>query len=179
MIYAQIDNPEEIRRIDEALSKAEKKNWYRRLMIIKFSATKQLSVPELAQMFNLCQPTIRYYIHTYNTSGLDALVPQSPPGCTGKITHVTKTDWDKLFEQTPDQYDRLNTDSRQWTLELIQDYLQKYHQISVTISTIHNALKRTGRGTGRSKLRVGSPDPDYQVKRETIQEMQNLPSWDN
>ena len=148
-------------------------------MIIKLSATKQLSVPELAQMFNLCQATIRYYIHTYSKSGLDELLPQSPPGCIGKITHFTKADWDKLFEQTPNRYDRLNSDSRQWTLELIQYYLQQYHQISVTISTIHNALGRNGRRTGRSKLRVGSPDPDYPVKRETIQGIQNLPSWDN
>ena len=59
MIYAQIGNQTEIQRIDDELSKAEKKNWYRRLMIIKLSATNQLSVPELAQMFNLCQATIR------------------------------------------------------------------------------------------------------------------------
>ena len=152
MIHAKISDPTEIQRIDEQLSKAEKKNWYRRLMIIKLSATQQLNVPELGRMFSLSAATVRKYIHTYNKAGLDALIPQSPPGRPGKITHLTQADFDKLFEQTPNEYDRLNTDSRQWTLKLIQRYLLEYHQISVTLPTIYNALRRSGRRTDRSKL---------------------------
>jgi len=179
MIYAQITDKNEIERIDEEISKAQKKNFYRRLVIIKLSATQQISVPQLSKMFNLSKATVRHYIHTYNTGGLAAIVPQSPPGRRGKITHFTKADWDRLFEQTPNQYQHLNTDSRQWTLELIQLYLEKYHQIRVTVPAIYTALRRTGRRTGRSKLRVGSPDPHYQPKRDCIKEMTNLPQWDN
>lgn len=102
-------------------------------------------------------------------------MPQSPPGRKGKITHLRKANWDKILEQTPNQYQLLNTDSRQWTLELIVLYLQKYHQISVTTPAVYYALRRTGRRTGRSKLRIGSPDPDYQVKRQTIEKLTNLP----
>ncbi len=179
MIYAQLSTPEDIDRIEAHLSKAEKKNWYRRLMIIKVSATQRLSVPQLAEMFGVCEPTVRKYIHIYNQSGLDALLPQSPPGYNGKITHLTRADFDKILEQTPNEYERLNTDSRQWTLKLIARYLLEYHQIEVTLPTVYNALRRTGRRTGRSKLRVGTPDPDYQVKREVIEELQNFLSRDN
>ena len=98
-------------------------------------------------------------------------MPKSPPGCRGKITHFSKSDWSRLLEQTPNQHEKLQTDSRQWTLELIRAYLKAYHEISVTPPAIHLALRRVGYRTGRSKLRVGSPDADYQAKRHQLTEL--------
>ena len=175
MIYARIQTNKQFQRLEEELERSQKKNWYRRLMIIKLSATEKRSVAQLSKMFDLCPATVRNYIRTYNLGGPKALVPQSPPGRKGKITRLQKTDWDAILEQTPNQYQLLNTDSIQWTLQLMVDYLDQYYQISVSIPAVYYALRRTGRRTGRSKLRVGSPDPDYQVKRQAIKEMTNLP----
>ena len=119
MIYVELRDDAALERLESALSEAKKPQWYRRLMIIKLSATEGLSVPKLAKMFNVSDDSVRSYIHKYNTLGLEDLMPKSPPGCRGKITHFSKSDWDRLFEQTPDQYEKLQTDSRQWTLELI------------------------------------------------------------
>ena len=174
MIYAELRDGSALERLDAALCEATKPQWYRRLLIIKLSATEGLSVPKLARMFNLSDDSVRSYIHKYNTSGLEALMPKSPPGCRGKITHFRKSDWDRLFEQTPDQYEKLNTDSRQWTLELMSVYLKAYHEISITPPAIHMALRRVGYRTGRSKLRVGSPDPEYQAKRSQLTELASL-----
>ena len=174
MIYAELRDGSALERLDAALCEATKPQWYRRLLIIKLSATEGLSVPKLARMFNLSDDSVRSYIHKYNTSGLEALMPKSSPGCRGKITHFRKSDWDRLFEQTPDQYEKLNTDSRQWTLELMSVYLKAYHEISITPPAIHMALRRVGYRTGRSKLRVGSPDPEYQAKRSQLTELASL-----
>ena len=179
MIYADLSDSCALERLDTALSEAKKPQWYRRLMIIKLSGTEGLSVPKLAKMFNLSDDSVRRYIHKYNTSGLEGLMPQSPPGRRGKITHFSKSDWERLFQQTPDQYEKLQTDSRQWTLELISVYFLTYHEISVTPPAIHIALRRTGYRTGRSKLRVGSPDPDYQAKRHQLTELSCLPKRDD
>ncbi len=179
MIYARIQTNKQLQRLEEELDRSQKKNWYRRLMVIKLSATEKRSIVQLSKMFDLCQATIREYIHTYNSGGLRSLVPQSPPGPKGKVTCFSSADWDAIFEQTPNQYQLLNTDSIQWTLQLIVDYLSKYHQISLTVPAAYYALRRTGRRTGRSKLRVGSPDPDYQPKRQAIQEIKNLPPRGN
>ena len=35
-------------------------------------------------------------------------------------------------------------------------------------------MRKTGRRTGRNKLRVGSPDPEYTVKRKSLKEVENL-----
>ena len=178
MIYAEIRDTSALQALDTALCEAEKPKWYRRLLIIKLSATEHLSVQQLAKMFNLSDDSIRSYLHKYNTSGLEALMPKSPPGRRGLITHFSKSDWSRMLEQTPNQYEKLQTDSRQWTLDLMSAYLKAYHEISVSPSAIYFALRRTGYRTGRSKLRVGSPDPEYQAKRKQLTESSCLRRWD-
>jgi transposase len=173
MIYANIKNQEEHIRLQEALRAAKNKNWYRRLQVIELSAEKY-SVQELSDTFKLCEATIRNYIHSYNEGGLDKLAPVKPPGRPPKIAHWTKEQWDEVLERTPNRYERLNRDSFQWTLDGLRSYLKEYHEIDVCIASIYNSLRRTGRRTGRSKLRVGSPDPDYVVKRKQIKELQDF-----
>jgi transposase len=173
MIYARIKSQEEQKRLDDTLKASKTKNWYRRLQIVALSAEKY-PVSRLSEMFNLCQATIRSYIKSYNEGGLDKLAPVKPSGRPPKIADWTKEQWDQVLEQTPDQYEKLNIRSRQWTIERLRLYLKEYHQIDVSISSIYKSLRKTGRRTGRSKLRVGSPDPDYKVKRRHIEELQDF-----
>ena len=174
MIYAEIKDQEERIRFQDAMKASKDKNWYRRLQIIEFSV-KQYSVQELSDRFKLCEATIRNYIHSYNEGGLDKLSPVKPPGRPPKIGHWTKEQWDSVLEQTPDQYQKLNTQSRQWTLERLQLYVKAYHGTDVDVSNIYRSLRKAGRRTGRSKLRVGSPDPVYRVKRKQIENLRDFP----
>jgi transposase len=178
MIYAKLNNPEEKEILERELKSARDKNWYRRLQIIKLSAFRH-TVQELSDEFSLCHQTIRNYINAYNQGGIKSLFPGKSSGRPPKISNWTKQDWDKVLEQTPNQYEKLNTQSRQWTLERLRVYVKEYHNIDVSKVSIHRSLGKTGRRTGRSKLRVGSPDPDYVVKRETIKELRDFPLWDN
>lgn len=178
MIFAKIRNKEEKEQLDDALRSSQKKVWYRRLQIIALSA-KRHTVEQLSKMFDLSKATIRSYIKSYNQRGLDGLMPRKPPGRPPKIAHWTKEQWSEVLEQTPDQYEKLDTHSHQWTLGLMTKYLWEYHQIEVSAVSVHNSLKKTGRRTGRSKLRVGSPDPDYVIKRDRLKEVQNLHYRDN
>ena len=173
MIYAKIKSQKEQKRLYDALKSSQKKNWYRRLQIISLSA-KKYTVQKLSEMFELCEATIRNYVHSYNEGGLDKLKPVKQTGRPPKIGHWTKEQWDEVLEQTPDQYEKLNVKSREWTLERLQLYLKEYHQIEVSIVSIHNSLGKTGRRTGRSKLRVGSPDPVYRVKRKQIENLRDF-----
>ena len=173
MVYAKLKNPEEQKLLNDELKAAKDKNWYRRLQVIQLSAQKH-KVKELSEMFGLCQQTIRNYIHAYNKGGLASLTPGKSPGRPTKIGHWTKEQWDEVLEQTPNQYEKLNTQSRQWTLERLQLYLKEYHEIDVCLSSVYGSLRKTGRRTGRSKLRVGSPDPDYVVKRKQIENLRDF-----
>jgi transposase len=143
MIYANIKSEEERKRLYDAMKASRNKNWYRRLQIIALSAEKH-TVKELSEMFKICQATIRSYINSYNQGGLDKLAPVKPTGRPPKIANWTKEQWDKVLGQTPDQYRKLNTQSRKWTLERLRLYLEKYHNIDVSIVTVHNSLRKTG-----------------------------------
>jgi transposase len=178
MIYAEYKNNEDKEQLLDELKHAKNKNWYRRLQVVKLSAGK-MSVQQLSKMFDLCQNVIRKYINKYNKDGLKGIFPSKPSGRPPKIAHWTKEDWDKIMEQTPDQYEKLNTASRQWTFERLALYVKEYHGVEVTIPCVYYSFKSTGRRTGRSKLRVGSPDPQYTVKRNSKEELQNLPKRDN
>ncbi len=67
MIYAKVDaQVRETMRAEMKTTKTVK--WYRRLKIIDLSS-QGLSVPELSQMFDLFEATIRRYIHHFNEAG--------------------------------------------------------------------------------------------------------------
>lgn len=141
MIFAQIKNQKEREKLDKALNAAKDKKWYRRLKIISLSA-QQYTVPQLSQIFDLCEATIRNYIKSYNKSGLKGLSPDKPPGRPPKIAHWTKKDWDKVLQKTPNRYEKLNTQSSKWTLEKIKKYLYEYHSIDVSTVAIYNSFKK-------------------------------------
>lgn len=144
MIYAKVRNEEEQKRLDDALRTAKTKNWYLRLQIVALS-TQGYDVKKLSQMFNFCNATIRNYINLYNQGGLSRLVPAKHSGRPPKIAHWTREQWDEVLMQAPKQYEELNTDSQRWTLERLRLYLREYHHIDVSIASISNSLRKTGR----------------------------------
>jgi transposase len=173
MIYAEVQDSKAQQDLNDAIQEAKVKKWYVRLLIIALS-TQKYTVQKLSQMFNLCQATVRNYIHAYNQGGLQRLKPVKQPGRPAKLADWTKEQWDKILERTPNQYHQLNTESRQWTLDLLVMYVKEYHQLDVCRSSVYHSLRKTGRRTGRSKLRVGSPDPDYTVKRNQVEKLRHL-----
>jgi transposase len=178
MINAKIKSQEEQQRLDDALRTSRQKSWYRRLQIIVNSA-KGATVKQLSVSFNLSKATIRKYIKAYNQGGIDKLRPVKQTGRPSKIGHWTKQDWEKILERTPDQYEKLGICSHRWTLELMRRYLKEYHEINVGRSSISNSLRKAGWRTGRSKLHVGSPDPEYEVKKQQIGVLEGLPKRGN
>lgn len=178
MIFAHIKSAQDQEALDKALHDAKDKKWYRRLMIIALSA-QRYTVAQLSELFSVCHSTVRRYIHAYNAEGLEGLRAGRSPGRPVKLAHWTKADWDEVLARSPNQYQKLNTESRQWTQELLVVYLREYEGIEVCLSTVYNSLRKTGRRTGRSKLRVGSPDPEYVVKRQVIEGMRSLPTRGN
>ncbi len=178
MIYAIAQTEHAISELQVTLKEVKNAKWYRRLKIIQLSMSG-ISVPQLSEHFDLCQKTVRNYIKTYNHGGIEPLRPIRQAGRPPKVGHLSRDDWTQILRQTPNQYQKLGTDSRQWTLELLVRYTKEYIGEQVTLDTISKALRRCKYRTGRSKLRIGSPDPDYLVKRERVEQLSCLPSRGN
>ena len=178
MIYAWPQTEHAVSELQAVVKTAENAKWYRRLKIIQFSMAGS-NVPQLRKQFEVCTPTIRNDIKAYNANGIQGLIPNKSPGRLPKVGHLSRDQWTQILSQTPNQYDKLSTDSRQWTLELLARYASKYLDRQVTLDTISKALRRCKYRTGRSKLRVGSPDPDYLVKRENVETLTSMPPRGN
>ena len=178
MIFAISSKEDAQSELKLKLQTADNVKWYRRLKIIQLSMAKT-TVPQLAEQFDVCKATVRKYIKAYNTSGIDALRPQKSPGRPKKVGHLSRHDWSEILSRTPNQYEKLETHSRQWTLALLVRYAKEYLGEEVHLDTISKALKRCKYRTGRSKLRVSSPDADYLVKRERVEKLRSLPHRGN
>jgi transposase len=178
MIYAQAQAEDAISELQVELKGAGDAKWYRRLKIIQLSMSG-MKVKKLSDQFDLCPKTVRNYIKAYNQGGIDQLRVKKSPGRPPKVGHLCRDDWSEILSRTPNQYDRLETDSRQWTLELLVRYSKEYLSQDVCLDTISKALRRCKYRTGRSKLRVGSPDPDDVLKRERVDKLRSLPHRGN
>ncbi len=165
MLYANM-SPDDVNTFSKELKQTKEVKWYQRIKIILLSA-KQKSVPELAELFDRCEATIRSYINRYNAEGRQGLLPQPRKGAPAKVP-LSKAEWEELLHQSPSQFEQLQTAARNWSQELVCDYLRLYHGILLTQPALSKLLKRQGIRWNRGKLKVTSPDPLYTVKRERI-----------
>lgn len=178
MIFAHTQVEGAASQLADELKNADSAKWYRRLKIIQLSMAGK-SVGQLAGDFDVCKATVRSYIKAYNSGGINALRPEHPPGRPPKIGQLTRDDWSEILSQTPDQYNRLETNQRQWSLDMLVRYAKQYLGQEVCFQTVSAALRRCKYRTGRSKLRVGSPDPDYLVKRQNVETLGSFQSRGN
>jgi transposase len=172
MLFAEV-SPDAKEELLKALTQSSDAKWYRRLKIIHLSSQRK-SVSELATLFDLCAATVRDYIKRYNARGLAGLTRNSSDGAPAKIP-LSKTDWDNLLHQSPSQFARLQTGARNWTQALVVQYLQAYHNVTVTQPAVSLCLKQHKISWNRGALKVTSPDPLYTVKRERIETLKKKP----
>ena len=167
MIYAIISKTD-LASFETEMNSTSDVPWYRRLKVIHLSSQQDKTVPELSKMFDLCQATIRTYIHAHNQGGLTGLKREYSPGSPPR-THLTKSEWEELLKQSPSQFEKLNTGARNWTQALLVVYCAEYLNVTITQSAISSLFKRLNIRWNRGKLKVTSPDPLYTVKRERIE----------
>ena len=166
MIYAQVDD-EGLKPLRKELKSTKDVKWYRRLKIVQLSSQGE-TVRQLAKQFDVCQATVRDYIERYNIGGLETLKPDKSSG-RPPITQLTRAEWEELLHQSPCQFVKLNTVSRNWTQDMLSVYCHEYLGVKIGASAICMLLKRMDISWNRGKLKVTSPDPRYTVKRERVQ----------
>lgn len=121
-------------------------------------------------MFDLSEHTIRNYIKAYNDGGLPSLRPDYGQG-RPLLLDWSESQWLDLIHQPPTLHEKLNSGARNWTQDLLQQYFNHYHQLTISQATIAKAVKRAGVRWRRAKLSVRSPDPLYLVKRQRVEEL--------
>ena len=67
---------------------------------------------------------------------------------------LTKQEWAELFGRSPHQYEQLNTETRNWSQGVVQEYMKQYHEVTVSQGTISTTLKRLGISWTRTKKKL-------------------------
>ena len=172
MIFANLADMQ-LEQLKQELREASTVDWYRRLKVIELSSQGK-NVLELSDMFELCQASVRGYIHHFNADGFDGLKRKYGSGCPVLIP-LDKAALEELLRQSPSQFELIETGARNWTQKLLVRYFLEYHQVQVTRSAVSKYLKRHQIRLNRGKLKVTSPDPEYSVKRTRIETMKKKP----
>lgn len=171
MIYAELKQEGRM-ALQKAMQTVKKSKQYRRYKAIDLSS-QGYDVPKIAEILDYAEATVRRLIHTVNESGVDALAPTYGKGRPA-VLDWTKEQWEDLLAQAPAHLSKLETGAQNWTQQLVCQYLQEYHGLTVSQRTISSAIKRVGLNWRRSKLRVHSPDPLYVVKRQRVETLKSL-----
>ena len=125
MIFAQPQFEGAVSQLATEIKNADSAKWYRRLKITRLSMAGK-PVSQLVVEYDVCYATVQRYIKAYNSGGIEALRPQTASGRPPKIGQLTRDAWSEIHRQTPDQYDRLQTNERQWSLNLLVGYAKEY-----------------------------------------------------
>jgi transposase len=169
-------NETELKELEDRLKRAKSQNTliYLDLKIIEFSHQGK-SVSQISDLLGLHANTVRSVIKKFQAYGFEGLQRKPRGKPEEKLKAYDKAYWEDILSQPPSSFEKLETPDQNWTYALIQQYSETYLQLKVTISTIWNHLRRVGFTSGRAKLSITSPDPDYQVKRQRVEDLKKKP----
>ena len=162
----------EKKELQERLKKAKSQSTlvYLDLKIVEF-CDQGKGAPEIAKLLSLHANTVRTIIKKFQVNGFKGLKRKPRGKPEEKLKAYDQGYWEDILSQPPSSFEKLASPDQNWSYELIQQYLEQYIQIKVSISTIWNHLRRVGFTSGRAKLSITSPDPEYQVKRQRVEEL--------
>ena len=168
MLFVRALTSDEEKDISKRVKTATKTKEYIRLKTVELSQQGK-PVKEIATLLSRHLNSIRCYIHLFNTGGFATLMPRWGGGASRKLDDLGKDYWEDLLSRPPAHFEKLKTEVQRWTYDLLQSYLLLYEGRKVHQNTIWFHLRRINYTSGRAKLSVTSPDPDYQVKRARVE----------
>jgi len=171
MLFVRELTLEEEKEIPKRLRTANRTRVYVCLKTIELSNQRK-TVQEITKLLSRHPNTIRSYIHKFDEGGFDELMPRWGGGSTQKLRDLDKEYFEDLLNRPPSHFEKLESQSQNWTYELLGKYLLVYEDRKVSPNTIWYHLRRIEYTSGRSKLSVTSPDPEYQIKRERVEEVE-------
>ena len=166
-------NESEQKELAQRLKRAKSQSVlvYLDLKIIEFSHQGR-RVPQISELLGLHANTVRSVLKKFQAERFAGLKRKPRGKPEQKLKAYDQGYWADILSQPPSSFEKLATAEQNWTYELIQSYIEHYLQIKVTISTVWNHLRRVGFTSGRAKLSITSPDPDYQVKRQRVEALE-------
>jgi transposase len=136
-----------------------------RSKIILFAA-EGYTVPEIREMTNIYDKTIRKWIHRFNDNGVNGLFTQIDYSGMEKIRDKTRKEIIHIASTSPRT---LGLKFSAWSLRSIAGYIKEKEIVKGGIShtTVRDILREYGIEWRHSKIVLGdkSKDPEYNLKK--------------
>ncbi len=132
-------------------------------------SAQHYSVPQIAGLVFYREVMVADPIHTFNQAGLQGLIPQPKGGRPAKLT----ADWLKRLLELVERDPRdLGYDFSRWTAGLLAKVLVEQMGVQVSESCVRRTLHQQDSTVQRPVLTVSRPDPEYEQKRSTLEDLQ-------
>jgi putative transposase len=132
-------------------------------------SVQHYSVPQIAALLFYSEDMVADTIHEFNQTGLQGIIPQPKGGRPPKLTEEFLNKLLKLVECDPRE---LGYAFSSWTTGLLAAVLKEHLELEVSESCVRRALQQQDYTVQRPVLTVSSPDPEYEQKRSTIEDLQ-------
>jgi transposase len=136
-----------------------------RAQMILLSARRK-TVPEIADVFDVCLPTVRFWIRRFEESGPDGLYDRPRSGRPRKITDEVRGTVVELIQEDPQEQGYLATF---WTVAMLTLALTRKLNVTLSLSALRGTLHQLGLRWGRPKLAMPAKvDPEKAQKQWKI-----------
>jgi transposase len=127
---------------------------------------RRRKVPEIANIFGVCEPTVRFWIHSFNEHGPDGLYDQPRSGRPRKVTADVKDEMIQLVQDDPNRAGYLAT---VWTVAMLALALVKTMGVTASLGAVRKTLHQVGLRWGRPRLAMPHKvDPEKAQKQWVI-----------
>jgi transposase len=127
-------------------------------------------VTEAERAFGISRYAIYQYIKQFKSEGVEGILKIKP--ITGRPSRLPE-DIEKIIvdalKRSPASIEEINTAAHNWTLELMRDYLEAVHNITICISYMWLLMHKYGVRNIYSRAIMTSPDPQYKEKAEVVE----------
>ena len=164
MLYVRQPSDEEREEL-ERMVRQEVGRVSQRAQMILLSARRK-KVPEIADTFDVCLPTVRFWIRRFDDFGPDGLYDRPRSGRPRKVTDEIRDMVGQLMQQDPQAEGNLATF---WTVAMLALALTRKLSVTLSLSTLRGTLHQLGLRWGRPRLTMPvKVDPDKAQKQWKI-----------
>lgn len=164
MIYVRTPSVGELQEL-KRMTRQETGRVSQRAQMILLSA-QQRTVPEIAGIFDVEYKTVRKWMRRFNTHGPAGLYDEPRSGRPRKLTEPVR---DKLVEMVQQDPERSGYLATFWTIAMLALALTEKLRVSLSISTIRQALHQAKLAWGRPRLDMpAKTDPEKAQKQWAV-----------
>jgi transposase len=166
-LYVPPLSEEKIFELEQLCRKTKVPRVCTREQMVLLSAEERLKAEEIADIVRESSVPVLRWIHRYIAEGIQGLMDVPRPGCSSVVTDEFRK---RLLEVVRRRPRSLELELSMWTLQRPADFMAEDTGIRISTENIRRALAKEEIVFSHPQHTISSPDSEYQVKKESIEE---------